>query len=238
MAEAIGSILLQTALNQALQLGNQRLREAQEVGDNNMVACIAYLEAARAAIRGLEEELDEILVEAKRVASFSQTWENRPDVFKRINEYLNRDRLRPVLDQSIEGIDRCSQAARDDSRRFFVWRQEQREQKAEVVENLLKLLEDLREFLQGLSLRMQLDRENYAGPSGLGMSELLELEKLLDDSKAGAKSEATRREEIWMLVNNMQETRERRGLPLGTQVEVLVRDISVAFRLAAITKPT
>jgi len=234
--EQIALTLLTTALEKALDVGHRYLREAENQSQYNVRACIAYLEAARAAIRGLEEELDEILIETETVVSFPQEWEKRPDIFERINSYLNRDRLRPILDSSLVGIDHCQKVAEEDAASFFQW-PSQRDRRTQTVDHLSSLFKNLHNYLTQLSDQIKPNQVNFAGPSGLYRRELRQLKELLDDSRAGAKDPATRKEEIKTLVNRTQEGRTRLGLPLAAQAEGVSRDLTVAFRLAAVSDP-
>ena len=84
-----------TALEKSLETAVRYLAEAEsektKAKQYDVAACVGYLEAANAAMAGLEDELDEILVETAQVVRFE--WENKDEIFKRINSYLNRDRL-------------------------------------------------------------------------------------------------------------------------------------------------
>jgi hypothetical protein len=231
--EEIPARLLITALEKAVDVGSQYLHEAENMRQDNVLRCIAYLDAARAAIRGLEEELDEILIETKLVVSFPQDWEKRPDIFRRIDSYLNRDRLRPILDDSLVGIERCQRVAAANPASFFQ-RSSVGEQRKETVAAILLLNNKLDVYLKALSGQMDLDRIDYAGGSGLHMDELLEVERLLDDSRAGAEDAATRKEEIKGLVETMQK-RAREGLPLAAEAKGLMLDLTVAFRLETLS---
>ena len=93
---------LGTALERALTLAEDHLSKAQAVESANIAACVEYLRAVQSAMSGLEDELDEILIETKLVARFY--WDKRAALYERIDRYLNRDRLRPLLDQAIQGM--------------------------------------------------------------------------------------------------------------------------------------
>jgi len=60
--------LLTTALVRALNMATHHLEEARRelarTKTYNIAVCTQFLEAARAAVLGLEDELDEILIEA------------------------------------------------------------------------------------------------------------------------------------------------------------------------------
>ena len=64
--------LIATALVTAFKSADQWLGKARAEVKNtekyNVSACVSYLEAARTAIGGLEDELDQIMIEAEQVA--------------------------------------------------------------------------------------------------------------------------------------------------------------------------
>src|SRR5205814_3440131 len=101
--------LLLTALELALRLAEKYLDEARAIRRQNAASCVRYLQAAQTALEGLEDEVDQILTEAKIVARFQ--WDRRPELLKRIDDYLNRYRLAKVLGQSVQGIRGCQEAA-------------------------------------------------------------------------------------------------------------------------------
>ena len=80
------------ALDRAFSAAERYISNARAIKKGNVAACIEYLRAAQSAITGLETETDEILVEAKLVSQFY--WEKRSALYQRIEEYLNRERLR------------------------------------------------------------------------------------------------------------------------------------------------
>ncbi|MGC1294700.1 MAG: hypothetical protein WA869_06645 [Alloacidobacterium sp.] len=224
--------ILTTALEKAVSMGSRYLddarKEVRQAEKNNVASCIKFLEAARAAVLGLEDELDEILIEAGMVARYE--WECRSELFARIHNYLNRDRLRPILDGSLQGVSACYKFAAQDADGFFQ-RRHRRMQKAESVNDLLRLFGALSDYLKSLSATMTLDRVNYVGPSGINIQELLDLEKYLDDSHFGAKDIKMRKEEIRKLAAAAQETRLRRGLPLAAETRKVIQELNVVFRL-------
>ena len=100
--------LIMTALENAFDIGKRLLEEAGYTKKYNGAACVKYLEAARTAIAGLEDEMDEILIEAKQVSLYGwESGEKKADLHKRIADYLHRDRLRKILHESLEGIRAC-----------------------------------------------------------------------------------------------------------------------------------
>src|SRR5687768_16945253 len=96
-----------TALETALMLATTYLQRAAEQRRQSARACIWYLEAARAAIRGLEEEADEMLIRAMVLGRFESDAEHERQLFERVSSYLGVDKLRPKLADALEGINQC-----------------------------------------------------------------------------------------------------------------------------------
>jgi hypothetical protein len=211
-----------TALEKAIELAERYLAEARVIAKTNALSCIRYLQAAQAALRGLEDEVDSILLEAKIVARFQ--WEGRSDLLKRIDEYLNRYRLAPVLGQAIEGIEACYDFARRDEESFFQLR---RGDKAAAMDEVLGLLDELTQYLENLGSSMEYSRENYAGPSGIDKLVLLDLEQLLiagDD----ARDDEIRQKVIWTVDEHLK-GRQRKGLQYADAAEGTIQKLMNAF---------
>ena len=77
--------------------------------------------------------------------------------YERIDRYLSPDRLRPLLDQAIQGVTSCYKSVERDAKGFF-----QRAEKADAVAEVLRLLGKLSEYLASLRGAMIYSRENYA----------------------------------------------------------------------------
>lgn len=217
--------LVVTALGTALALAEEHLSKARAVRSANIAACVEYLRAAQCAITGLEEEVDEILIEAKMVARFY--WEKKAALYERIDRYLNRDRLRPLLDQAIQGITACHKFAERDSKGFF-----QRSEKADAVAEVLRLLGELSSYLNSLGGAMNYSRENYVSPSGINMPELLDIQELLLLQPESA-DEQRRRIELAAVVEKVQGGRARQGLQLVAQSSRIIQELTVIFGLQA-----
>jgi hypothetical protein len=209
--------IIVTALERALSMADGYLKKGSASKTANVEACLNYLRAAQVAISGLEEEVDEILIQAKMVARFK--WDDRTTPFERIERYLNRDRLRPILDQSLQGLEACRRYLERDSTGFF-----QRAEKLELVAEVSSLLDSLFNYLRSLGSAMSYSRENYAGPSGINMPELIELQNLLSAPDRAADAIA--------LVDKVQAQRQRGGLALVAQTARLTQEIAVTFQFA------
>ncbi len=112
----LGAIVT-TALEKAVSSGAQHLDEARkevaEAKKYNAASCVRYLAAARTAVLALEDEVDEILIEAGFVARYD--WARRSELHRRLERYLRRDQLRPILDGALHGIRECFEVASRDS---------------------------------------------------------------------------------------------------------------------------
>jgi hypothetical protein len=214
---------LGTALERALAVAEGYLLTARAAKSANALACVEYLRAAQSAITGLEDEVDEILIAAKMVARFR--WDRRSALYERIDRYLNRDRLRPILDKAIQGITICHKFAERDSKGFF-----QRAEKAAAVAEVLGLLNNLVGYLAALASAMTDSRENYASPSGINMPELLQVQRLLAVHPESIDAEQ-KRQELVKLAEQVQNRRVRRGLPLVAQSARTIQELIVVFGL-------
>lgn len=229
----LGAIVT-TALEKAVSSGAQHLDEARkevaEAKKYNAASCVRYLAAARTAVLALEDEVDEILIEAGFVARYD--WARRSELHRRLERYLRRDQLRPILDGALHGIRECFEVASRDASGFFQL-QSRREEKSAAVEALLELFGSLSDYLKSLSQTMTYDKVNYASPSGIGVEELLTLERYLDDSQVVEMDEESRKQEVRNLVETGQEKRQKRGFPLAADTVRVIQKLNVAFRLEA-----
>jgi len=94
----IGKSLLQVFAS----LAGKYIEKAREYREHDVRACENYLEAARVAITGLEEEYDQILVQAKN-CDLGQHDQVRT-LQTRIDTYLTVDTLRPKLKDAVTGL--------------------------------------------------------------------------------------------------------------------------------------
>jgi hypothetical protein len=217
---------LKTAIETAIMLVENHLRDAAKVGKANVVACGEYLRAAQAAITGLEREVDEILIEAKSVARTYWSPERRDALLVRIDTYLNADRLRPLLGQAVDGIDSCHDHALKDAHSFVLGTN----LKKDACGDLAKVLVSLAQHLRSLSAAMALDRRNYAGPSGIDVPVLMDLFDTLENGQDLA--EHNQREKIKALAAAGQQERQRHGLTLAAKIAGTIQELAVGFRIA------
>jgi hypothetical protein len=220
----MGDILI-TALEKALEMAGKLLEEARAIPKRNAVSCIRFLQAAQYALRGLEDEVDDILVEAKIVARFQ--WEARAELVRRIKAYLNRYRLAPILDDAIEGIKECREFAQNDAESFWSFLRTRKAEKAKAMKEIDGLLGKLTDYLRRLGESMGYSRENYAGPSGINMPFLLALEN--DLAIEDAAEEAKIKKKIIRTVDEQLESRERKGMQYATAAGGLIQKLMNAF---------
>jgi hypothetical protein len=216
---------LEKALNEGSKYLHEAREEAKRAKKHNIASCIKFLEAARSAVVGLEDEVDEILIEAGLVARYG--WGTRSELSKRLQNYLNRDRLRTILSGSLEGISACYQLAVHDPERFY---DSQRKQKEKAKKALLGPLEELTKFLKSLDNTMTWSKVQFVGRSGVDLKMLLDLEKSLDDFKTKQDAE-TRKRKIRTFVEAAQEKRQRHGLRVAADTMGVIRELTSAFRL-------
>ncbi len=217
---------MKTAIEVAISLARNHLHDASKVGKANVLACQEYLRAAQAAVTGLEREVDEILIEAKSVARTYWSTERREALLVRIDTYLNVDRLRPLLGEAIDGIDKCRNHALDDALSFFLGTK----LKKDACNDLTEVLGNLGGHLRSLSSAMTLDRRNYAGPSGIDAPVLMELHDTLENKNK--LSEDEQRVQVRALAAAGQAERQRHGLALAAQITGTIHELTVGFRLA------
>jgi len=218
--------MIETALGTAITIATKHISNAINIKDRakkyNIRVCVEYIRAAQAAIKGMEEEVDEILVQCKYAANFD--WGNKARLYERIELYINRYRLCPILKDSIEGIDACKQYAAKDTSGFWG-----KKIKKNAVNELSKLLDSLLSYLNSLSNIWNYDESNFIGPSGVNLNELLDIQKLILNSDEEI-DEKTRKK-IIDVVNQAQQKRVRKGLMIAAKANKSIQDLIVGFQL-------
>src|SRR5215217_8156082 len=148
------------ALEVAVQEADEYLRKVQQhLTRGAMEDCQCYLGAVNAAIRGLEEEYDEILVEAKSCL-------DRPEkigtVKERIDRYLRVHRLRRRLTDAIDGVRPIRDALQRRADQFLPWPW-RRQNRRKAVNQFAKLLQDLDNYVRELEEKELKYREMGTG---------------------------------------------------------------------------
>jgi hypothetical protein len=134
---------MKTKVSEAAALAAEHIKRAGSPAASSAERCIAYLEAAEAAIDGLETEYDELLIEAKFCDLTDPT--DREELDKRIERYLHLDILRPQLQKATTGL----KTSLNEIRQAYEPKVGQR--MAAVLETLTGYLDDLDQ--SGLSCR-------------------------------------------------------------------------------------
>lgn len=217
--------VVEKVTEKGFNLVEKYLVEANKAPKNNVEACIKYLRVAQMAIDGLEREVDEILIESKLVALFD--WEKRAELYRRIEQYVNVDKLRPLLAKTIDGMKASLRFAQEDAESYFQW-PGRRLRKEDAADTLSNLVDKASQYLESLSGVMALSPENYIGPSGVNMEELIEIRRLLVLNE-GELEEKDRRNQIIKLAETCQAKRHKRGLNIVSQASGAMHQLSIAF---------
>jgi hypothetical protein len=159
------------ALDKAAGLATAYFNKAQESDKADVTAAKNYLEGIYACILGLEIEYDQILIDAKHV-NLDQPKQTKA-LKKRINAYLNGRTLLPLLERGLTGLESSYKALGIDANRFLLLPSQRKSRQISVVE-LEKLLQDLRQYYNGLIPIL----ENPI--TGVGLDNLLDLHGLLE----------------------------------------------------------
>ena len=162
-------------------LAGKYIEKAREYKEQDIRACENYLEAARIAITGLEEEYDQILVQAKN-CDLGQADQIRA-LKTRVDAYLTVDILRPKLQDAIVGLGQCRDALRKNAEGFLLWLWPPlKEKRQEAIAKFDELLQELEEYLK------KLDEEGLkylrAG-TGVGVATLQKIQDYLDTRPQG-----------------------------------------------------
>jgi hypothetical protein len=175
------------------------------------------------------------------VSSFAWEKHRAHALYERIEQYINRDRLRRPLGQAIGGIKSCHELAKQDAPAFWAEFFAGAARKDDAVAEVLRLLGELSSYMTSLGgvigglhrngkLTMGYSCENYAGRSGINMPELLKIEELLLDKKKPVRK---RQEAIVSIASTCQQNRVKRGLDLTAKGTRIIQQLTVVFKVAA-----
>ncbi|VAW76854.1 hypothetical protein MNBD_GAMMA12-2595 [hydrothermal vent metagenome] len=171
--------------------------------------------------------MDLILSDSHIVALFD--WKKREELYKRIDQYINVDRLRPMLDSALTGLKNSLYYINQDASKYFQW-PGKRLRKEASAESLSALIIETTQFMESLSGAMAFSSDNYVGPSGINMEELTDIKHLLVESDKNV-NEDDRKASIIKLVDSCQAKRHKQGMCLLTQVSDAIHKLSIAFGL-------
>ena len=138
------------------------LEEASDRNKDDVERCERYLEACSEAIRGLEQEYDEILVQAK---NSNETPDEIQNLRERIDKYLHVDRLRPKLSDAINGLSYYQENLTKNADRYLEWPWKKADKKLAVNE-FSEVLEELQTYLKKLD-----EQELPYRPAGTGVGQ-------------------------------------------------------------------
>ena len=157
------------------------IKKAKEYKEHDVRACENYLEAARVTITGLEEEYDQILVQAKN-CDLGQD-DQIQALMTRIDTYLTVDMLRPNLKDAVTGLEKCRDALQKNAEGFLLWfwpsLQERRKEAIAAFDALLRDLEGYLSSLDNEGLR------HLKAGTGVGAETLGKIKEYLDSRPAG-----------------------------------------------------
>lgn len=152
---------------------DQILKDAENTNKWRVERCEKFLEACSEAIRGLEREYDEILVQA---GSFEGSPEEVKYLKDRINEYLNVDKLRDRLGDAIEGLEFYQDAFDQKAKSILNWPWKRKDKK-EAAKQFAKTLRELNAYLKKLSGE---DLPFRKAGTGIGIEAILSIKSKLD----------------------------------------------------------
>jgi hypothetical protein len=171
--------LLGTPLSVAVKTATEWIERARQKEAGTAERCAAYIEAAYAAVHGLEAEYDDIVSSAATLDPVNAS--QRQSLLTRIDSFLTQDNLRPELVRAAEGLKEARDSLRRNSAGFLKsLKPGSSEQKREVVRRVTELLDNAVNYLNGLTPlldeRYLRARENPSAPE---LPALLELERCL-----------------------------------------------------------
>ena len=165
-------LLGKTALDVAVDRATDLLRSAKERREEDVARCLGYLDAALAAIEGLEQEYDAILVEAGLVGGDPA---RITALERRIDTYLKVDRLRPRLHDAIVGLDFYCGEFETAAAKFLQWPWK-RSDRARAADEFRTLLSSLRDYLR----RLEQEGLDFRGAgTGVGIEALVAVKQAL-----------------------------------------------------------
>ena len=142
----------------AVHAAKSAMDRAQDLAEEDVAFCRAYLDGAAIAIAGLEREYDSILSQAKSTNRADDV--ERRDLYRRIEDYLTVDALRLQLLRAIEGLKKAREALARNANSFWRWEGTQRKRQAATA-RFGALLGDLETYL--VELEQQGLRHRDAG---------------------------------------------------------------------------
>ena len=134
-------------IQKAAELAKSKLDAADQLAASDAKRYVSYLESAREAIRGLENEYVDILVEAMHCQVDRP--EQKDHLAIRIEQHLYREILRPHLTDAVGRLERGRQALEEHADRVFLW-PSVRQGRADALAAYDKLLARLQWYINQL----------------------------------------------------------------------------------------
>jgi hypothetical protein len=211
---ALTKIAAGKAAETAYQLARVALKQADEAQKDDLRRLEGYVEAAQAAVLGLAQEREQILVEAR---GNDLSHGSRQELRRRIDRYLHTNLLRPQLETAKTGLLECATTFENRAGRFLQWPWK-RVDRQEAVRAFRSDLASLVGFLDDLG-----DRLKYEGPSGIGVEELEQLYELLG-------SESSSGDQVESLITDARARGNRRWADQVARLTEQVERLRRAFR--------
>jgi hypothetical protein len=227
--EAIASILGPRALDIAVTLVEEHINRAQEWAEQDVESCRSYLAAVHTAIAGLEAEYDQILEQARNCNL--DDLEQIQQLNMRIGNYLDVDRLRPLLWRATAGLEQRSDALKENADRFGQWPWAKIDRQAAVKEFAL-LLDELVGYQEALE---QEGLQHRPAGTGVAVMSLQRIQKFLNSFRSQQQfhvgHEKKGQTDLVQLVDEFKRDRTKDGLRKYTErIETVLFRLEKAFR--------
>lgn len=158
--EPLSAFAGKKAIDIAVGRIDQLFKEAGEKDRWRVERCEKFLEACSEAIRGLEKEYDEIIVQA---SICDENSDEVKELRSRIKEYLHIDKLRDRLKDAIDGLLFYQDAFEKKAKSILNWPWK-REDKKQSANQFSETLKQLNSYLKKLS-----DQDLPYRPAGTGI---------------------------------------------------------------------
>ena len=152
------------------------LESADQLASTDAQYYSAYFQAADQAVKGLEHEYIDILLEAARCEPTDS--QQRERLLTRIDHYIHREVLRPILKASIEHLREGRQALQKHAERLLI-RPAVKTNRTAALAQFDHLLNELDTYLGQLG--------GWKGPSAIALADIEQIKKDIEDRISGAK---------------------------------------------------
>jgi hypothetical protein len=174
MADPIFTILGKKALDVAVEKIEQLLTDAALKQKDGIERCEKFLDVCKEAILGLEQEYDEILVQALNCDNTSTEFKQ---LLERIDTYLKVDKLRIKLAEAIEGLSYYQSLFETNQKSLFVWPWKKAD-KEMAINEFSNTLKQLNLYLKNLS---EIDLPYRRAGTGVGIKALFAIKEFLEN---------------------------------------------------------